>query len=90
MDKGFTQKEGVDYSEVYSLVVRHSSIRVLLSLVNQEDMWLEQLDVKTTFLHGNLEKKIYMDQPEQYVKKREKNLVYLSKKSLYGLKQSAR
>lgn len=49
--KGFTQKEGVDYGEIFSPVVRHSSIRVLLSMVTHYNLELEQLDVKTAFLH---------------------------------------
>ncbi|GJU40764.1 retrovirus-related pol polyprotein from transposon TNT 1-94 [Tanacetum coccineum] len=57
--RGFTQRAGIDYNEVFSPVVRHTSIRVILSLTACEDYELEQLDVKTTFLHGNL----YMRQP---------------------------
>src|SRR3954463_4158183 len=53
--KGFSQKEGVDYDEIFSPVVKHTSIRMLLSLVAQLNMELEQLDVKTAFLHGELE-----------------------------------
>ena len=49
--KGFTQQPGVDYTEVYSLVVRHTSIRMLLAIVAENDFELEQLDVKTAFLH---------------------------------------
>ena len=44
--KGFTQHEGIDYTEIYSPVVRHSSIRILLACVVQFDMFLGQLDVK--------------------------------------------
>nr|GEW34573.1 retrotransposon protein, putative, Ty1-copia subclass [Tanacetum cinerariifolium] len=56
-------RAGIDYNEVFSPVVRHTSIRVILSLTAYEDYELEQLDVKTAFLHGNLEKTIYMRQP---------------------------
>ncbi|GJS97909.1 retrovirus-related pol polyprotein from transposon TNT 1-94 [Tanacetum coccineum] len=49
--KGFTQREGVDFNEVFSPVVKHSSICVLLAMVALHDMELQQLDVKTTFLH---------------------------------------
>ncbi|GKB23082.1 transposable element [Tanacetum coccineum] len=65
--KGYSQKEGIDYNEIFSLVVRHTSIRVLLSLVAHHDLELEQLDVKTAFLHGDLEEEIYMSQPEGFV-----------------------
>ena len=67
--RGFTQEEGVDYKEIYSPVVRHTSIRVLLALVVQYGFCLEQLDVKTTFLHGNLKEKIFMAQPKGYVRR---------------------
>ena len=58
--KGFNQKEGIDFNGVFSPVVRHTSIRVLLAFVALFDLELEQLDVKTTFLHGELEEEIYM------------------------------
>ena len=80
----------MDYNEIYSPVVRHSSIRVLLSMVVQYGMILEQLDVKQPFVHGNLEEEIYMCQLEGYENKGSENMVYLLKKSLYGLKQSPR
>ena len=54
------------------------------------DFELEQLDVKTAFLHGELEEDIYMDQLEGFVVPEKENLVYRLKKSLYGLKQSPR
>ena len=55
---GYAQKEGMDYNEVFSPVVKHSSIRILLVIVVQFDLELVQLDVKTVFLHGNLEEEI--------------------------------
>ena len=61
--KGFAQKEGIDYNEVFSPVVKHTSIRILLALVTKYELELIQLDVKTTFLHGDLEEEIYMIQP---------------------------
>ncbi|KAH9685060.1 hypothetical protein KPL70_013801 [Citrus sinensis] len=65
--KGYTQKEGVDFKEVFSPVVRHVSIRVLLALTAVYDMELDQLDVKTAFLHGRLQEEILMTQPEGFV-----------------------
>ncbi|KAM0977924.1 hypothetical protein ACFX13_014221 [Malus domestica] len=64
--KGYAQKEGIDYNEVFSPVVKHSSIRILLALVVQFDLELAQHDVKTAFLHGDLEEEIYMSQPEGF------------------------
>lgn len=88
--KGFSQREGIDFNEVFSPVVKHSSTRVLLAMVALFDLELEQLDVKTTFLHGELEEQIYMQQPQGFVVEGKEVHVCLLKKSLYGLKQSPR
>ena len=88
--KGYAQIEGIDYNEVFSPVVKHVSIRLLLSAVVTFDMKLEQMDVKTSFLHGVLQEIIYMMQPEGFVKEGQEDKVCLLKKALYGLKQSPR
>lgn len=62
--KGHAQKAGINYNEVFSLVVKHISIRILVALAAQFDLELAQLDVKTAFLHGDLEEEIYMSQPD--------------------------
>ncbi|KAE8667470.1 hypothetical protein F3Y22_tig00112408pilonHSYRG00060 [Hibiscus syriacus] len=64
--KGFSQQKGVDYDEIFSPVVRHTSIRAVLALVASWDLHLEQMDVKTAFLHGDLEEQIYMRQPKDF------------------------
>jgi len=84
--KGYSQREGIDYHEIFAHVVRHVSIRVLLTIVSQEDLELEQLDVKTAFLHGELKEKIYMSPPEGYESMFKENQVCLLNKALYGLK----
>nr|KYP62383.1 Retrovirus-related Pol polyprotein from transposon TNT 1-94 [Cajanus cajan] len=88
--KGFSQKEGVDFNEIFSPVVRHTSIRVLLAIVANQDMELEQLDVKTAFLHGRLEENILMKQPEGFEVQGKEGYVCQLQRSLYGLKQSPR
>ena len=66
--------------------MKHTSIRVLLAIVALLDLELEQLDVKTAFLHGELEEEIYMHQPEGFVVFGKEDHVCLLKKSFYGLK----
>jgi hypothetical protein len=86
--KGYSQVQGVDFNDVFSPAVKHSSIRVLLALVAMHDLELEQPDVKTAFFHGKLEETIYMQQPEGFEIKGKEDHVCLLKKSLHGLKQS--
>ena len=84
--KGFNLKKGIDFEEILSLVVKMSSIRVALSLTSRLNLEFEQLDVKSTFLHGKLEEEIYMYQPKGFEVKEKENLMCKLKKSLYGLK----
>ena len=88
--KGYSQREGIDFNEVFSPVMRHSSIHVVLAMVALFDLELEQLDVKKAFLHGELKEQIYMHQLEGFVIQGKEDHVCLLKKSLYGLKQSPR
>ncbi|KAH9650701.1 retrovirus-related pol polyprotein from transposon TNT 1-94-like protein [Citrus sinensis] len=84
--KVFAQKEGIDYNEVFSPVVKHTSIRILLALVAEYELELAQLDVKTAFLHGDLEEEIYMIQSCGFRVAGKENRVYRLSKSLYRLK----
>ena len=59
--RGYTQREGVDYEETFSLVAMLKSIRILLSIVGALDYEIWKMDVKTTFLNGKLDEVIYMD-----------------------------
>jgi len=61
---------------------------MLLVIVVQFDVKLEQMDVKTVFLHSELEEKINMKQPENYIREGKENKVCFLNKSLYELKQS--
>lgn len=88
--KGYAQKEGIDFNEIFSPVVRLTTIRVVLAMCAIFDLHLEQLDVKTAFLHGELEEEIYMLQPEGFAETGKENLVCRLNKSLYGLKQAPR
>ncbi|KAL4590248.1 hypothetical protein LXL04_003174 [Taraxacum kok-saghyz] len=68
--KGYSQIPGIDYTDIYSPVVKHTSIRVLLELVASNDYELEQLDVTTTFVNCELEEEFFMQQPEGHEFKR--------------------
>lgn len=86
--KGYLQVEGVNFGEIFSPIAKLTSIRLLMSLAAAFDLEIEQMDVKTTFLHGDLKEEIYMKQPEGFTMKGKEELVWRLKKSLYGLKQS--
>ena len=88
--QGFTQKYGVDYDETFSPVVRFESIRSLLAIASQHGLVVHQMDVKTAFLNGELKEEIFMRQPEGFISQGEEMLVCKLKRSLYGLKQSAK
>ena len=88
--KGFNKKQGIDFDEIFSQVVKMSSIRVILGLTTSLDFELEQMDVNIAFLHGDLEEEIYMVQQEGFEAKRKEHKVCRLKKSLYGLKQALR
>jgi len=72
--KAYSQKKCVNY-EIFSSVFRHASIHVLQALVATMDMELEQVNVKTTFLHGKLEEEILMKQPEGFEVQRKEDFV---------------
>ncbi len=88
--QGFSQTKGVDYDEVFSPVVRQTSVRTLLALANAQDYEVHQMDVKTAFLNGVLDCDIYMYQPEGFVDPDRPEYVCKLQRSIYGLKQSAR
>lgn len=83
--RGFEQKEGQDYFEIFSPVARHVSIRFILNIAASENMKIISFDVKTAFLHGDLKETIFMNQPEGF--EDGTGRICLLTKSLYGLKQ---
>lgn len=87
--KGFLQKEGKDYFEVFARTGSYKTMRLGLSLAARWDHELVQLDVPTAFLNADVEEEVYMEVPEGYRQGRE-HLVCRLRKALYGLKQAPR
>ena len=88
--QGYSQKQGIDYTEVFAPVVKHESLRTLLAIANQFDMDVHQMDVNSAYLNGDIDADIYMKQPEGYIDPNHPNKVCKLRKGLYGLKQGAR
>ena len=86
--RGFSQVEGIDFTETFSPTARMESIRMLVQLAVQNNWLLEQMDVKGAYLHPPIECDVYVKQPPGY--QQSPNLVLKLKKSLYGLKQCGR
>jgi hypothetical protein len=87
--KGFSQRPGLDYTETFSPVGHRQSLRLLASIVAQEDLEFQGLDISTAFLHGDLHEELYMRLPRGSVGDYDGKIVRL-RKSLYGLKQAGR
>jgi hypothetical protein len=83
MAKGYTQKHNIDYNEVFAPVSRWDTIIAILSLDANNKWNVFQLDVKSSFLHGELAEDIYVNRPLGY-DNGDKMMVYKMKKGLYG------
>ena len=88
--RGFSQIEGVDYSETYAPVAKLTSIRVLLDIVAELDLELHQMDAITAFLNVILKELVYMEQPPGFEVGDPAKTVCLLLKAIYGLKQAPR
>ncbi|MCI36101.1 reverse transcriptase, partial [Trifolium medium] len=87
--KGFSQKPGIDFTEIFAPVARLETMRVVVAIANRLSWDIVQLDVKSAFLNGKLGKEVYVEQPQGFVIKGQEDKVMLNK-ALYGLKQAPR
>ena len=67
--KGYAQLEGVDFFDTYAPTCKLETFRILLATAAQKDLHLGQMDVKSAYLHSNIEEEVYLEQPQGFVKK---------------------
>ncbi|GJW17218.1 retrovirus-related pol polyprotein from transposon TNT 1-94 [Tanacetum coccineum] len=84
------QEEGIDFEESFAPVARIEAIRIFVVNVTNKNMTIFQMNVKKTFLNGELKEEVYVSQPEGFVNQDNPSQVYKLKNSLYGLKQAPR
>ena len=88
--KGYAQVEGVDFEETFAPVARLEAIMMLLAFASYKKLKVYRMDVKSTFLNGNLEEEIYIEKPEGFQLTDKGYYVCKLKKALYGLKEAPR
>ncbi|KAF0925725.1 hypothetical protein E2562_017286 [Oryza meyeriana var. granulata] len=90
MVKGYVQRAGVDFDELFAPVARLDSVYVLAAVAAHEGCALHHLDVKSAFLNGDLTEEVYVAQPLGFtITGRERQVLRLCK-ALYGLRQAPR
>ncbi|GJW21901.1 putative ribonuclease H-like domain-containing protein [Tanacetum coccineum] len=88
--QGYTQEEGIDYDEVFTLVAKIETIRLFLTYASFKDFMVYQMDVKSAFIYGKIEEEVYVCQPLGFKNPNFSDRVYKVEKALYGLHQAPR
>ncbi|GKD91631.1 zinc finger, CCHC-type containing protein, partial [Tanacetum coccineum] len=88
--KAYVQEQGIDFDEVFAPVALIETIRLILALAAYHGWQVHHLDVKLTFLHGDLKEEVYVTQPEGFIQQGNSKKIYKLTKALYGLRQAPR
>jgi hypothetical protein len=86
--QGFSQVEGLDFGEIFALAAHLEAIMILLAFATSKGFELYQMDVKSAFLNGVIQKEVYVRQPPGFENPKYPNRVYKLSMALYGLKQA--
>lgn len=90
MVKGFKQKPGVHYTEVFALITRLERVSLVVILARSNGWSLSHMNAKSAFLNGTLDELVYVTQTPGFEIKGKESMVYKLNKALYGLKQAPR
>jgi hypothetical protein len=85
--QGFSQVEGLDFGEIFTIVACLKAIRILLTFATSKGFKLYQIDVKNAFLNGVIQEEVFVRQPPGFKYPKYSNRVYKLSNDLYGLKQ---
>jgi hypothetical protein len=88
--KGYVQKEGIDFSEVFALVARLELVRLLLVIAAHLSWEVHHMDVESAFLNGELKEVMYVQQPPRFIDENNPGKVLRLHRALYGLRQAPR
>nr|GEX17878.1 ribonuclease H-like domain, reverse transcriptase, RNA-dependent DNA polymerase [Tanacetum cinerariifolium] len=88
--KGYIQQHGINFEKVFAPVARMETIRLLLAIAATNKWEVHHLDIKSTFLHGDLMEEVYVTHPEGFIKEQDNRKVYRLIKALYGIRQAPR
>lgn len=86
--QGFSQKEGVDFTDTFAPTMHLKTMRSLLSLAAAKKMDVRQYDVSTAFLHASLKEEVFVAQPPGHVTAGKEGWVYRLNKAMYGLRNA--
>jgi hypothetical protein len=88
--KGYVQRQGIDFDEVFAPVARMESVRVMIILAAHLSWFVHHMDMKSAFLNGDLGEEVYVSQPPGFIVKGQEQKVYKLHKALYDLREAPR
>ncbi|GKF05956.1 retrovirus-related pol polyprotein from transposon TNT 1-94 [Tanacetum coccineum] len=88
--KGYRQEEGIDFEDSFAPIAQIEAIRIFIANAASKNITIYQMDVKTTFLNGELKEEVYVSQPKGFVDPNHPTHIYRLKNAIYGLNEAPR